>query len=184
MELYDTIRLRRSVRSYEDRPVPREAIDRILEAARQAPSASNVMPWRLVVVTDLAVRTAIAESGVYGKFLTNTPVVIVGCGDAATAPKWYAVDTAIALEHVSLAAVAEGLGSCWIGSFDEKVVKDLLAVPESHRVVSLIALGYPAKKIDLTKIMNRLIHPNKGIDRVASEGTFTQPWKTSIPIDP
>ncbi len=184
MELYDAIRFRRSVRSYEDRPVPREAIDRILEAARQAPSASNVMPWRLIVVTDLAVRTAIAESGVYGKFLTNTPVVIVGCGDATAAPKWYAIDTAIALEHVALAAVAEGLGSCWIGSFDEKVVKDLLAIPENYRIVSLLALGYPAKKTDFTKIVNRLIHPNKGIDRVASEGSFAQPWKTSIPIDP
>jgi nitroreductase len=179
MELYDAIRLRRSVRAFEDRPVPREALDRMFEAARQAPSAKNFMPWRFVVVTDPAHRAAIADSGVYGKFLTHCPVVLVGCGDAAVSPQWYAVDTAIALEHIALAAVAEGLGSCWIGSFDEALVKNLLGVPEEQRIVALLALGYPKEKIDLAKLANHLIHPAKGIDRIASEGSYTRPWKIS-----
>jgi nitroreductase len=179
MELYDAIRSRRSVRSYDDRPVPREALGRILEAARQAPSANNTMPWRFVVVTDPAVRTAIADSGVYGKFLVRCPVVIVGCGDAAASPKWYAIDTAIALEHMALAAVAEGLGSCWIGSFDEATVRKLLDVPETQRIVSLLALGYPKNKVATDGLKDSLIHPNKGIESIASEGSFTRPWKTS-----
>jgi nitroreductase len=178
MELYDVIRSRRSVRSFEDRPVPREALDRIFEAARQAPSANNLMPWRFVVVTDPAQRAAIAESGRYGKFLSRCPVVLAGCGDAAASPKWYAVDTAIALEHIALAAVAEGLGSCWIGSFDEALVKNLLAVPEDQRIVALLALGYPKDKTDLTKLANRLIHPAKGIERIASEGSYDRPWSS------
>jgi nitroreductase len=177
MELYDAIRARKSVRSFEDRPVPREAIDRMLEAARQAPSANNIMPWRFIVVTDTATRAAIAESGIYGKFLARTPVVIAACGDSGLSSKWYAIDTAIALEHIALAAVAEGLGSCWIGSFDETVVKKILDVPEEFRVVSFLALGYPKEKIDLAKLANSRIHPTKGIDRIASEGSFNTPWK-------
>lgn len=180
MELYDAIRARRSVRSYEDKAVPREAIGRILEAARQAPSANNVMPWRFVVVTDQAVRGAIAESGTYGKFLARTPVLVAACGDVAASPKWYAVDTAIALEHIALAAVAEGLGSCWIGSFDEAVVRNVLAVPESHAVVALLALGYPKGGLDLAKLANDLIHPGKGIERIASEGSFDHSWKAKV----
>lgn len=177
MELYDALRARRSVRSFEEKQVPREVLGRLLEAARQAPSANNLMPWRFVVVTDSRIRTAIAESGIYGKFLARTPVAIAAIGNEAAAPKWYAVDTAIALEHIALAAVAEGLGSCWIGSFDEKTVMELLAVPEGQRVVAILALGYPKERIDLKKIANALIHPTKGIDSIASEGVFSTPWR-------
>jgi nitroreductase len=181
MELYDAIRARRSVRSFEETEVPRQALDRILEAARQAPSAKNVMPWRFIVVGDAQTRAQIALSGVYGKFLATTPVVIVGCGDEAASPRWYAVDTAIALEHIALAAVAEGLGSCWVGSFDEALVKRLLGIPEGHRVVALLGLGYPRERLDLGRLATRLIHPSKGLDRIACEGSFGKPW---TPIHP
>lgn len=177
MEIYDAMRGRRSVRAYEAKSVPRDVLDRLLEAARQAPSANNLMPWRFIVVTDQAARSAIAESGTYGRFLAKTPVLIAACGDAVRAPKWFAVDTAIALEHVALAAVAEGLGSCWIGSFDEAVVKHILGIPEGQRVVALLALGYPKEGIDLTKLANRLVHPGKGIEQIASEGSFDMVWK-------
>jgi nitroreductase len=177
MELYDAIRARRSVRSYEDREVPREVLDRLLEAARQAPSANNVMPWRFIVVRDAETRRAIAESGVYGKFLAKTPVVIAACADAQASSHWYAVDTAIALEHIALSAVAEGLGSCWVGSYDEALVLRLLGVPEGHRIVALLALGYPKERLDFTKLANRLIHPSKGVEKIACEGSYSQPWK-------
>jgi nitroreductase len=177
MELYDAVRARRSVRTFEEKPVPREVLGRLLEAARQAPSANNLMPWRFVIVTDPQIRAEIAASGAYGKFLARTPVAVVAIGNEEIAPKWYAVDTAIALEHVALAAVAEGLGSCWIGSFDEKTVMELLSVPDGQRVVAILALGYPKERIDLTKIVNVFIHPTKGIDRVASEGGYSIPWR-------
>jgi nitroreductase len=177
MDLYDALRARRSVRTYEDRPVPREALSRLLEAARQAPSANNLMPWRFIVVTDPGIKAAIAASGTYGKFLAQAPVAIAAIGDEAASSKWYAVDTAIALEHIALAAVVEGLGSCWIGSFDEAKVKKLLDVPADQRVVALLALGYPKERIDLAKIANAFIHPTKGIERIAAEGSFSKPWK-------
>jgi len=179
MELYDAIRIRRSVRAYEDRPVPREALNRILEAARQAPSANNLMPWHFIVVTDPAARLAIAESGNYGKFLAKTPLVIVAVGDATAAPKWYAVDTAIALEHCALAAAAEGLGSCWIGSFEEETVRKLLSVPQGQKIVALLALGYPKERLDLAKIVNNLIHPTKSLDHLVSEGSYDEPWSSN-----
>lgn len=177
MDLYDAMRARRSVRTYVDRPVPMDALGRLLEAARQAPSANNLMPWRFIVVTDPETKATIAASGQYGKFLAHAPVAIVALGDEGTAPRWYAVDTAIALEHIALAAVAEGLGSCWIGSFDEAKVKELLAVPEGQRVVAVLALGYPKEKIDLGKIANAFIHPTKGLDRIAAEGNYSKPWR-------
>jgi nitroreductase len=177
MELYDTLRARRSVRAFEDRPVPRKVLGRLLEAARQAPSANNLMPWRFVVVTDRDVKAEIAASGTYGKFLANAPVAIAAIGDEGAAPKWFAVDTAIALEHIALAAVTEGLGSCWIGSFEEKKVAQLLALPAGQRVVAILALGFPKERIDAATIADASIHPTKGIDRIASEGVFSIPWR-------
>jgi nitroreductase len=129
------------------------------------------------VVTDPEARAIIAKGGRYGKFLDRTPALIVAVGDAEASAEWYAVDTAIALEHIALAAVAEGLGSCWIGSFDEAGVKQLLSVPEGQRIVALLALGYPKERIDLTRLADALIHPGKAIDRIACEGSFDKPWK-------
>jgi nitroreductase len=177
MELYDTVRARRSVRSFEDRAVPREVIGRLLEAARQAPSANSLMPWRFVVVTDQSIRSAIAASAAYGKFLSKAPVAIAALGDETLSPKWFTVDTAIALEHIALAAVAEGLGSCWIGNFDEAQVLSLLGAPDGQRVVALLALGYPKDRIDPSKLVNVFLHPTKKIDGIASEGVYTIPWK-------
>jgi nitroreductase len=177
MELYDTVRARRSVRDFEDRAVPREVLGRLLEAARQAPSANNLMPWRFVVVTDPSIRSAIAASGTYGRFLSKAPVAIAALGDETVSPKWFAVDTAIALEHIVLAAVAEGLGSCWIGSFDEAKVLSLLGAPEGQRIVALLALGYPKDRIDPKKLVNIFIHPTKKIDGIAADRAFTTPWK-------
>ncbi len=178
MELYETIRSRRSTRSYEDKPIPREVLGRLLEAAREAPSAKNLMPWKLVVVTDPETRARLAESGTYGKFLVQTPVVLAACADAVLAPKWWAVDTAIALEHVALAAAAEGLGSCWVGSFDEELARRLLGVPDSHRVVALLALGYPKERLDLSRIGGHLLHPTRTLEKLVSEGRFENPWKS------
>jgi nitroreductase len=145
MEVSEAIRARRSVRAYDSRPIPDDLITKVLEAGRIAPSASNYQPWHFIVVKDASKRQVLSE-GKFAKFLTESPVVIVGCGDRKTSPKWYVVDTTIALQQMVIAATAEGLGTCWIGSFDEDSVREALSVPERFAVVAMLAVGYPKQK--------------------------------------
>jgi len=173
MEFFDVIENRHSVRAYIDDPIPEEILWRLLEAARKAPSASNKQPWKLVVVSDQTKRETIAASGTYGKFLSKCPIVIIGLGDPAIAPKWHVVDTTIALEHIVLAATAEGLGSCWIGSFDEATVKTLIDAPEGLKAVAIIALGYEKKSLDVLGAAAKIIRPSKKLDELVSRETFT-----------
>lgn len=175
MEIYEALGTRRSVRSFTKDTPSREALERILEAAREAPSANNLMPWKLVVVSDPETRAALA-TGKYGKFLADTPIVIVGCGDRQASPEWHAVDTAIALEHVVLAAAAEGLGSCWVGSFDKTAVLKAIGIPEGFEVIALIALGFPKDKPDILRLASRLIHPTKTLSSLVSMENFDKPW--------
>lgn len=141
----DAIKSRRSVRSYSDREVPEDALMRVLEAGRIAPSANNRQPWHFVVVTDPERRKALS-GGRWAGFLKQCPVVIAGCGDRKRSPEWHAVDVTIALQNMVTQATAEGLGTCWIGSFEEATVKEALDVPEHFAVVAMLALGYSAEK--------------------------------------
>lgn len=145
MEVLDAIKSRRSVRSYSDRAVPEEVLTRILEAGRIAPSANNRQPWHFVVVQDPERRKALA-GGRWAGFLKECPVVIVGCGDKKKSPEWCAVDVTIALQNMVTQATAEGIGTCWIGSFDEATVKKALDVPEHFSVVAMLAVGYASEK--------------------------------------
>lgn len=113
MDVFEAVQKRHSVRSYESTPVSDEKLDRILEAARLAPSAGSIQPWHFVVVTDREKREAMAKSGRYARFLAESPVTIVGCGDQKASPNWYTVDVAIAMQNMVLTATAEGLGTCW-----------------------------------------------------------------------
>jgi len=175
MDVFDAIQTRRSIRSYLPDPIPEEVLKKILEAGRLAPSANNRMPWNFIVVKDPGKRKAMAESGTYGRFLTESPVVIVGCGDRKAASKWYAVDTTIALENMVIAATAEGVGTCWIGSFDEQKVKNLLKVPDDFSVIALVAMGYPKEGLDLRELALKLVRPRKGIEKVTSSEEFGRP---------
>jgi nitroreductase len=170
MEVYEAVQKRKSVRSYESTPIPKEVLDRVLESARISPSASNRQPWHFIVVTDPEKRKALSK-GVFAKFLHEAPAVIVACGDEKASPKWYTVDTAIATQTMVLTATAEGLGTCWIGSFDEADVKKLLAIPENLRVVALLPIGYPREKFDLLKTFNSL-KPRKKLDEVVSREKY------------
>lgn len=145
MDVMEAIAARRSVRAYESTPVPDDALIKVLEAGRIAPSASNYQPWHFIIVRDPALRKGLSK-GRWAGFLKDTPVVIVGCGNKKVAERWHRVDTTIALENMVLAATGEGLGTCWIGSFDEADVKDLLKVPDEWAVVAMLALGYPKEK--------------------------------------
>jgi nitroreductase len=149
MDVYEAVRIRKSVRSYLDKSVERDKLKRVLEAARLAPSAGNRQEWRFVIVTDLEKRRRLAEEAAGQRFIAQAPVVIVACAQIdgkimRCGQACYPIDVAIAIDHLTLAAAAEGLGTCWIGSFDPVVVRAILGIPEDIVVVELLPLGYPA----------------------------------------
>ncbi len=149
MDLYETIRKRKSVRSFLDRPVEDEKIQRILEAAQLAPSARNLQEWRFIVVRDPGLRRRLIPAAAGQSFVGEAPVVIIGCAETdehimRCGEKCYPIDLAIAMEHIALAAVAEGLGTCWVGAFYQDQVKMVLEIPDEIKVVELMPLGYPA----------------------------------------
>jgi nitroreductase len=148
MDVYEAIRARKSVRTYQDRPVEPDRLRRVLEAARLAPSARNDQEWRFVVVTDREKRKRLASEASTQHFMAEAPVIIAACAETddrtmRCGQKAYPIDVAIAIDHLTLAAVAEGLGTCWIGSFDPTEVRRILGIPESIVVVELLLLGYP-----------------------------------------
>jgi nitroreductase len=148
MDVMEAIRTRRSVRSYEDRPVEDDKLLAVLEAGRLAPSAKNMQEWRFVVARDAATRRKLMAAAKNQSFVGEAPVVIACCADTdehvmSCGQLSYPIDVAIAMDHMTLKAVEEGLGTCWIGAFYEDQAKKALGVPEAIRVVELLALGYP-----------------------------------------
>ncbi len=149
MALLRVIRDRYSVRAYQPRPVEPDKLDAVLEAARLAPSARNLQEWRFVVVCDAGVRRQLSVAANRQGFVAEAPVVIAACAALTDytmrcGQLAYPIDVAIALNHLALQAVEEGLGTCWIGSFYEDQVKAILEIPAPIRVVELMTLGYPA----------------------------------------
>lgn len=172
MEVFEAIQKRRSVRTYSPDPVPQDKLMRILEAGRLAPSAGSIQPWHFIVVIDKQRREELAKGGRFAKFLAEAPVAIVGCGDKKASPNWNVVDTAIAMQNMMLAAVGEGLGTCWVGSFKEEKVKELLKIPEQFSVIALMAVGYAREKLDLTAKIVHLIRRRKKIEKITSLDVF------------
>ena len=164
MNVFEAIRTRCSIRVYEDRPVEEEKLKIILEAARLAPSAGNRQPWRFIVITDPEVKEVLVEAKnkmmpppppgapprPFRSPLESAPVLIVGCalpGESIPGTGFWKIDVAIALQNLVLAAWEQGPGTCWIGVFhEEEEVKKVLGLPKEARVVSMIAVGYPAEK--------------------------------------
>jgi nitroreductase len=176
MDVFEAIQKRRSIRNYKPTPVPTGKLVKILEAARLAPSASNVQPRHFIVVTDDATKEDLS-AGIFARFLKQVPVVIVACGDEKKAKKWYAIDVAIAVQNMVLAATGEGLGTCWIGSFNENRVRNLLKIPENLRVVVLLAIGYPQDKEALTYKIFRMVVKRKSLDEIASLNEYGNPFQ-------
>ncbi len=150
MDVMEAIKRRCSVRSYQERPVEEEKLKGILEAARLAPSASNRQEWRFIVVRDEAVRQRLMKAAKNQAFVGEAPVVIACCAQTdnhvmSCGQLCYPIDVAIAIEHMVLKAVEEGLGTCWVGAFYEEKAKEILDIPGDIRIVELLTLGYPAK---------------------------------------
>lgn len=161
MSFLDLAKKRQSCRKYSSRKVSRESITRCLEAARLAPSACNSQPWHFIVVTDSDLKQKVAEvafSGMYSMnaFAKEAPVLVVvirehsryvaRLGGSLRGVQYSLIDLGIVCDHFTLQAVEEGLGTCWLGWFNERAVKKILDVPRGGKIDVILSLGYPEKE--------------------------------------
>lgn len=167
MDVFEAVQARRSIRAYQDKPVPTEKLEKILEAARLAPSAANIEPWHFIAVTNPEKRKILSK-GLYAKFAAQAPLVIVACGNKKASSDWYAIDTSLAVENLILTAIGEDLGTCCVGSFNEKEVAELLKVPDNYEVLLMITVGYPKEKFNLASKLTQIVRPRKLLSEIAS----------------
>jgi len=144
MSIVELLLSRRSIRKFRKDQIPQDELQKILEAGRHSPSASNMQPWRFIVLTDPKIKEQLSHRQWSG-FIKDTAVTIVGCAYEGSeyARKWSRVDTSIALENMVIAAWGFGIGSCWVGDFDEDEVRSILNVPNDWKILALISFGYP-----------------------------------------
>jgi nitroreductase len=161
MTFQQLVKNRRSIRRYLERPVERDKILTCIEAARLAPSADNVQPWRFLIIDDPKLKAKFAKevfSGIYfiSKFAAKAPVLIMilarldiianRIGKQIQNVHFYLIDIGIAGEHIVLQAEELGLGSCWIGWFNTRKARKFLKIPRKYKIVSLMAMGYYEKR--------------------------------------
>jgi len=155
MDVLDAIKGRRSVRAFSnEKNVSEETVEKLIDAARWAPSAGNIQPWEFVVVRRLEIKKGLAEAAFNQSFIEEAPVVIVVCADENRSSEGYGQrgkalyciqDTAAAIQNIHLAAYSLGLGTCWVGAFREEKASEILKAPLGVRPVALIPVGYPSK---------------------------------------
>lgn len=167
---FEVVKKRRSIRKYQEKDIPEELIDKILETAFYSPSSRNSRPWHFIVVKDRELIKALANTRRATKFLETAPLAIVVCAEETSA---WVEDASIAAEHIQLAATALGLGACWGHVKDrmhdenesaEDYVKRLLNIPQEIRVLCIIGVGYPAEQKEghsEREIMWERVHLNK-----------------------
>ncbi len=163
MDILNLLKSRRSVRIYKDLPVPKDLLLQILEAGRWAPSGANLQPWHFIIVTDQETRKRIGEVAKFffikSSHVERAPVVLV-LGFDKRKGKYGRYDVTLAGGNMITMATSIGLGTCWIGAFDEERVKEILQIPEHIEVIGLITLGYPEEKpeppprLELEKIVH------------------------------
>jgi len=155
VKIIEEIVNRRSIREYSQKTIEPEKLERILATARLAPTARNQQDWKLILVKNPDIKEKLVDlASPHQQFLKGAPIIIVAC---ALNPAYvlrcghpaYLIDLAIVLDHVALQAVREGLGTCWIGSFDEGKAKNVLNIPDPVRIVELMSLGYYERLPDL-----------------------------------
>jgi nitroreductase len=186
MAFLDLVKKRRSVRRYTPTPVPKEAIVRCLEAARFAPSACHSQPWCFVVVDDQSLKEEVARAAFSGPYAMNrfaieAPVLIVVVRDKSKTfarlgglfrqVRYNLIDIGIAWEHFVLQAAEEGLGTCWLGWFDENAAKRILRIQKDKKADIMISMGYPAD----TEFKDK---PRKSLEEISRFNHFWSPgWK-------
>ena len=155
---------RRSIRKYQDKPVPQDVLNDILESARLAPSGSNTQPWRFIVVRSKELREKICRADHNQSWMLTAPVFLVCVADPRCqmdsgsdaefsvneespeiSLKRVIRDTSIAVEHMALEAASQGLGTCWTGWYEQEEIRPVLNIPEDHYVCCVLTLGYPGE---------------------------------------
>ena len=168
----EVVKRRAMIRSYKSDPVPEEKIQQLLKYAVRAPSAGNLQPWEFIVVKSPEVRARLAEATGKQLSVVTAPVTIVTCADIQRGGKsggrgsfFSLVDTSFASLLILLGAVEQGLGACFVGSYDPEAVAKLLALPEYVRPVGLITIGYPAEQPQKPKTphlpLKKVVHVDK-----------------------
>ena len=154
MEFYEVIKTRRSIRSYNDTPIPKDAMSRVLEATRISPSGHNRQFWKFYIVENQEKKKAIAKACADQMWIADAPAVIVAVGyhvpfsrGGYMGDMTFMMDVSIAFTQLILAARAEGLGTCWIGAFSNDEVKVSMNLPEDENVVAVTPIGYPDKGV-------------------------------------
>jgi nitroreductase len=154
MNLLETIKNRRSIRKFQKKEIPEKIIDELIEALIWAPSAGNLQSRKFYFVFNQEIKEKLVKAALEQDFIAQVPLVVVGCADEKTALRYgergknfYSVcDVATSIQNLMLLAVEKGLGTCWIGAFDEKEVSKILNLPKNLRPIAIIPLGYPAEK--------------------------------------
>jgi len=171
MSILKVIKERRSVRRYRSDPIPDEVLLRVLDAARFSPSGKNLQPWKFIIVRNETLKRRLAEASLRQSFIAEAPVVVVACGfpdrcysRLGNYMKSWPVDVAIAVEHLMLQAQEEGLGTCWVGAFEEGEVKSILNIPDGVKVLALTPLGYPDE--------NPVPRGRKSLEEIVSYDSF------------
>jgi len=153
--VFEAIRGRRSVRAYTGEDVPEGVVERLIDAARWAPSAGNIQPWEFVVVRRAEVKRRLSAAALDQAFIEEAPVVVVVCADEGQSSAGYGSrgrslyclqDTAAATQNLLLAAQALGLATCWVGAFREEDAREALGLPRGVRPVAIVPVGHPAEK--------------------------------------
>jgi nitroreductase len=152
MDVLEAIKGRRSIRAFKSQNIPEEIVEKLIEAARWAPSAGNIQPWEFVVVRKPETKRRLAEAALGQTFIEEAPVVIVVCANENRSMQGYGMrgktlyciqDAAAATQNILLTAYSLGLGACWVGAFKEEEAKEILRVPSGVRPLVIIPVGYP-----------------------------------------
>ncbi len=155
MNTIECIKSRSSVRSFKQDEVSEKLVEEILDAAIRAPSAGNVQDWEFIVVRNREVKARLTEAAWGQGFISQAPVIVVVCSNVRKISDAYGErgsslysiqDTAAATQNMMLAACDKGLGSCWVGSFNEGKVKEVLVLPAHVRPVAIVPVGFPASE--------------------------------------
>jgi nitroreductase len=169
LNVIEAVAKRRSIRKYQVKPVEDEKLRMVLEAGRLGPSAANRQPCSVVVVSKLEVRRSLLAA-YPPEWFASAPVILVVCADPLEAwrrrdgEEFWKVDAAICMQNMVLVSSELGLGTCWIGAFDEKAVMNALSIPAEMRVVAMTPLGYPAEEKDPAvdrKPFEKMVHYDK-----------------------